>query len=128
MKKTRGKATVIKSGDVTTVRIVDYHGQPTPPPQDKVSLPPPPPDLETLKVVDVLAFNAAAEKTFASMLSALCERMPEGVPVVGVRAEAAYRLGISTETAKRYIEKWCFAFSAPFTIRDGLIFRKEGEK
>ena len=124
MKKTKGKATVIKAGDVTTVRIVDYRGQPEPPPTDKVQLPPPPPDLETLKAIDILGFNAAAEKAFVSMLSALCEKMPEGVPIVGLRAEAAYRLNISTETAKRYIEKWCYAFSAPFTVHDGFVFRK----
>lgn len=126
IKKSKGKATVIKNGDVTTVRIVDYHGHPPEPPQELAAgMPSAPPDLQTLKAIDILGFNAAAEKAFVSMLSALCERMPEGVPVVGTRAEAAFRLGISTETAKRYIEKWCYAFSAPFTVRDGLIFRKE---
>lgn len=124
IKKTKGKATVIKSGDVTTVRIVDYHGQPPEPPTAQVQLPPPPPDLQTLKAIDILGFNAAAEKAFVEMLANLCKRMPEGVPVVGTRAEAAFRLNISTETAKRYIEKWCYAFSAPFTVKDGLIFRK----
>jgi len=125
IKKTKGKATVIKSGDVTTVRIVDYHGKPEPPPELSEPLPPAPPDLETLKHIDVLAFSAAAERAFVQMLEHLCERMPEGVPVVGLRAEAAFRLNISTETAKRYIEKWCHAFSAPFIIRDGLIFKKK---
>ncbi|HOV89405.1 MAG TPA: hypothetical protein PKW07_01670 [Syntrophorhabdaceae bacterium] len=124
VKKSRGKATVIKSGDVTTVRIVDYHGQPSPPPKEPVKLPPPPPDLETLKAIDIVGFNAVAERTFVKMLEQLCEKMPEGVPIVGLRAEAAFRLGISTETAKRYIEKWCYAFSAPFTVRDGSVFRK----
>ncbi len=124
IKKTKGKATVIKSGDVTTVRIVDFHGQKPLPPTDKVQLPPAPPDLETLKAIDIVGFNAAAEKAFVSMLSALCEKMPDGVPIVGLRAEAAFRLNISTETAKRYIEKWCYAFSAPFCVRDGFVFRK----
>jgi hypothetical protein len=130
MKKTRGKATVIKSGDVTTVRIVDYRGTPPTEPPDNLTTAPPspqPPDLETLKHVDILAFSAAAERAFVGMLDALCGKMPEGVPVVGLRAEAAFRLNISTETAKRYIEKWCYAFSAPFVIRDGLVFRKVGE-
>jgi hypothetical protein len=125
MKKTKGKATVIKSGDVTTVRIVDYHGKPPEPPDNLSIAPPsPPPDLETLKHVDILAFSAAAERAFVQMLEHLCKKMPEGVPVVGLRAEAAFRLNISTETAKRYIEKWCHAFSAPFTIKDGMVFRK----
>lgn len=95
VKKTKGKATVIKSGDVTTVRIVDFHGKPPPPADTPVKLPPAPADLETLKAIDILGFNAAAEKAFVSMLSALCERMPEGVPTVGLRAEAAFRLGIN---------------------------------
>ena len=126
IKKTKGKATIVKSGDVTTVRIVDYHGKPPPPPDNLTTAPPsPPPDLETLKHVDILAFSAAAERAFVDMLNALCGKMPEGVPVVGLRAEAAFRLGISTETAKRYIEKWCYAFSAPFVIRDGLVFKKQ---
>ncbi len=128
MKTTKGKATVTKNGDVTTVRIVDFHGEPTPPPTDPVKLPPAPPDLATLKAIDVLGFNAAAEKIFVQMLLDLCEKVPDGVPVVGLRAETAYRLGISTETAKRYIEKWCYAFSAPFFIRDGFIFRKQKEQ
>lgn len=127
-KKTHGKATVTKAGDVTTVRIVDYHGKPSPPPTDPVKLPPAPIDLETLKAIDILSFNAAAERAFVEMLGALCEQMPDGVPIVGLRAEAAYRLGISTETAKRYIEKWCYAFSAPFQVRDGFVFRKKGKE
>jgi hypothetical protein len=125
MKKTKGKAIVTKSGDVTTVRIVDYHGTPPEPSENLTTAPPsPPPDLETLKHIDILAFSAAAERAFVQMLESLCEKMPEGVPVVGLRAEAAFRLNISTETAKRYIEKWCHAFSAPFTIKDGMIFCK----
>lgn len=127
VRKSKGKATVTRAGDVTTVRIVDFHGQKPPPTNEPIRLPPPPPDLETLKVVDILGFNAAAEKAFVSMLSALCEKMPDGVPVIGLRAEAAFRLNISTETAKRYIEKWCYAFSAPFQVRDGFVFRKAGE-
>ncbi len=127
VKKSKGKATVTKSGDVTTVRIVDFHGQKPPQNTEAVKLPPAPHDLETLKAIDILGFNAAAEKAFVSMLSALCEKMPEGVPIVGLRAETAFRLGVSTETAKRYIEKWCYAFSAPFQVRDGFVFRKAGE-
>lgn len=129
IKKTKGKATVIKSGDVTTVRIVDYHGKPPQPSQELLAgMLPPPSDLDTLKAIDILGFNAAAEKAFVSMLSALCEKMPEGVPVIALRAETAFRLNVSTETAKRYIEKWCYAFSAPFVLRDGLIYQKKEQQ
>lgn len=126
MKRTHGKATVIKSGDVTTVRVVNYHGRPPDPPRDLAAgMPAPPPDLDTLKHLDLITFNTTAEQAFVVMLTHLCDRMPDGVPILGARAEAAYRLGISTETVKRYIEKYCYAFSAPFTVRDGFIYRKE---
>lgn len=85
-------------------------------------------DLGTLKVTDIIAFNSEAERAFVELLSAMCEVAGEfGVSVRSARAEVAFRLGISTETAKRYIEKWC-APSAPFFIRDGMIFRKEGKQ
>lgn len=92
----------------------------------KVSVPR---DLVSLKVTDIIAFNSEAERAFVELLTAMCDAAgAEGVSVRSVRAEAAYRLGISTETAKRYIEKWCVAPSAPFLIRDGMIFVKKIEK
>lgn len=82
-------------------------------------------DLGTLKATDILAFNSAAERQFCRLLEQMCGQAgAAGVPVRVARAELAFRLGISTETVKRYIEKWC-APSAPFLIRDGCIFRKE---
>lgn len=122
----RGRAVVHRHGDVTTVRVVDYHGER----QGAVDFlsagaaVSPPPDLQTLKGIDLIAFNQSAEQSFLAMLEALCAAMPDGVPLVGARAETAYRLGVSTETAKRYIEKFAFAFSAPFRIKDGMIFKK----
>ena len=83
-----------------------------------------PRDLGTLKVMDIIAFNSAAEQSFVELLAAMCDAAgPAGVPIRAARAECAFRLGVSTETSKRYIEKWT-APSAPFKIVDGAIFRK----
>jgi len=85
-------------------------------------------DLGTLKEMDIIAFNKSAEAQFVGLLRQMCRANPGGVPVRVARAEIAFRLGISTETAKRYIEKWCYALSAPFFLRDGAIFeKKEGQ-
>lgn len=82
------------------------------------------PDLTSLKVTDIIAFNSAAEQAFVELLAAMCDAAGEfGVSVRVARAEIAFRLGVSTETVKRYIEKWV-APSAPFFIRDGMIFVK----
>lgn len=86
------------------------------------------PDLVSLKAMDVIAFNSEAERAFVALLSAMCDASgAAGVSVRVVRAEAAFKLGVSTETVKRYIEKWCVAPSAPFEVRGGQIFRKEGK-
>lgn len=88
-----------------------------------------PRDLVSLKMTDIIAFNSEAEQAFVELLAQMCDAAGNaGVSVRSARAEAAFRLGISTETAKRYIEKWCVAPSAPFFIRDGAIFKKGKEK
>ena len=83
------------------------------------------PDLRSLKAIDLVGFNSVAEAQFVELLSAMCEQMPQGVPVRVARAEVAFQLGVSTETAKRYIEKFCYALSAPFQVVDGNILRKD---
>lgn len=82
-------------------------------------------DLGTLKEMDIVAFNKSAEAQFVRLLRQMCRANPGGVPVRVVRAECAFRLGVSVETVKRYLEKWC-APSAPFRILDGAVFEKEG--
>jgi hypothetical protein len=121
---TRGKATVIKRGDVTTVRVIKQPRNEPQAAERAIISAPPLPDLDNLKVLDLVEFNRAAEQAFLDMLERLCYEMPEGVSVRGLRAETAYRLGVSTETAKRYIEKYCVAFSAPYELRGAMIFRK----
>jgi len=84
-------------------------------------------DLASLKAMDIIAFNSEAEQAFVELLAAMCDAGP-GVPVRSARAECAFRLGVSTETVKRYLEKWT-APSAPFAVVDGVITKKErGEK
>jgi hypothetical protein len=75
--------------------------------------------LATLKVIDVIAFNSEAERRFVALLQEM-----QGWDVRRVRAEAAFRLNISPETAKRYLEKWT-APSAPFALVEGRLTRKE---
>jgi len=83
-------------------------------------------DLEALRALDALEYNRALEREFVRLLSAMCDAAgPAGVPVRSARAECAYRLGISTETVKRYVEKWCYSLSGPFVVVDGAIRRRE---
>jgi len=77
-------------------------------------------DLGTLKEMDIIAFNRSAEAQFVRLLRQMCLANPGGVPVRVVRAEVAFRLGVSVETVKRYVEKWT-APSAPFCLVDGMI-------
>jgi len=81
--------------------------------------------LDNLKALDLVEFNREAEQMFLSMLDTLCKQIPDGVNVRALRAECAFKLGISTETAKRYIEKYCVAFSAPYQLRGGNVVRKK---
>lgn len=91
------------------------------------SAPVPREDLESLRALDTLEYSRALEREFVRLLGVMLDAAgPAGVPVRSARAECAFRLGISTETVKRYLEKWCFALSAPFEVRDGAIFRKGG--
>lgn len=122
-----GKARISRRGDVTTVRVVAARGRRRKAATDGTALPAveiPTGDLDALKVVDAIAFNRSAEHLFLALLSAWCDKMPDGVPLVGFRAEVAFRLNVSTETAKRYIEKYCMALSAPYMVRDGAIVRR----
>lgn len=123
----RGKATVKRAGDVTTVRVVQSPRKEPEQARAAIETVKPLADLDSMKVLDLVEFNRAAETAFIDMLNALCYKMPDGVSVRGLRAETAYRLGVSTETAKRYIEKYCVAFSAPFEIRGGSIYKKEAK-
>lgn len=82
-------------------------------------------DLETLKLIDIIAYNQANERRFAALLDSMLEKAP-GVPVRHVIAEAAYRLGVSIETAKRYLTKYT-APSAPYVVQGGQVVRKGKE-
>lgn len=127
-----GKARITRRGDVTTVRVVAARGRRRKAATDWSSAPaveiPVPADLEVLKAIDTIAFNRSAEQAFLRLLAAWCDKMPDGVPLVGLRAEAAFRLNISTETVKRYLEKYCMALSAPYVVRDGAIYRRDREE
>ncbi len=123
---TRGKATIKTAGDVTTVRVITQRGN-NKMGADVGAVDIPLLDLDSLKVTDIVEFNRAAELQFIKLLDGLCDIYPSGVSVRGLRAETAYRLGVSTETAKRYVEKYCVAFSAPYELRGGSVVRKDNQ-
>lgn len=90
------------------------------------SLPPTARILDDIdKSLDVIEFNRRAEEAFVmlleGMLAAADDRGSErSVSVRDVRAECAYRLGVSTETIRRYLEKYT-APSAPYRLAGGRI-------
>ena len=75
-------------------------------------------DMQGLKALDLVAFNSVAEERFVAMLGEM-----EGWPVRLVRAEAAFRLGVSVETISRYLQKWT-APSAPFVLVGGVVRKR----
>jgi hypothetical protein len=71
-------------------------------------------DEAALKVTDLVGFNMKAESAFVYWLSeAIAATGGEGIPPVAVVQNAAFELGISIETAKRYLLKYT-AIRAPF--------------
>jgi hypothetical protein len=72
-----------------------------------------------LKQSDILTFNNDAERAFVRLIS---EILREDGPLSYREAirEAAYELNVSTETAKRYLEKHS-ARRAEFCIEDGYV-------
>ena len=72
------------------------------------------------KGMDIIEFNRAAEDEFVKLVRTLIKEEGGSVSVSVVRQEAAYLLGVSVETAKRYLEKFT-ARSAPFMIEEGMV-------
>jgi hypothetical protein len=93
------------------------HTSPPPPP-------PPPPSPEddaalSLKAVDVVAFNRAAEQRFVTLARNLVP-----CPVSHIVRETAYVLDVSVETAKRYLLKHS-ASNAEFAIVRGIVVLRQ---
>lgn len=83
-------------------------------------------DLTNLKKLDLVEFNHVAESAFTSLLRQMILADGGRTGYMTAVQDIAYRLDISTETAKRYILKYT-ARSAPFELQDGLIrLRKKG--
>ncbi len=73
------------------------------------------------KHVDLAAFNAGAEAGFVKLVRELIdEEDSKTIPIFEVTREAAYELGISTMTAKRYLMKYT-ARRAPFRIDGNAV-------
>ena len=64
-------------------------------------------DYRRQKHMDAVAFNAGAESAFVELVRGLIEKSPGGkmIPIVQVFQEGAYEIGVSTQTAKRYLIK-----------------------
>jgi hypothetical protein len=62
-------------------------------------------ELASLKQIDIIAFSQAAEDGFIRLVWQLCKETSGQVAAREVYSEAAYELGISVETAKRYLLK-----------------------
>lgn len=80
-------------------------------------------ELDTLKSLDLVAFNSKAEERFTAILLDLLKHH-RAVSTFTAIQETAYRLNVSTETAKRYLLKHS-ASCAPFIIEEGQV-RKRG--
>ena len=72
-----------------------------------------------LKESDILAFNHGAEHAFVDLITGILAEEGKLSYRNAVR-EAAYELGVSIETAKRYLEKHS-ARRAEFCIEDGSV-------
>lgn len=71
------------------------------------------------KSLDPSAFNAEAESEFVEIVRGLLAESAR-VRSSEVVQEAAFRLNVSPETAKRYLFKWS-ARSAPFVVSGGWV-------
>jgi len=70
------------------------------------------------KAIDAVAFNRVAEVAFRSLLEKC-----DGWLTSDVVAEASYRLDVSPETARRYLQKYT-APSAPWKVVSGRLTRR----
>lgn len=90
-----------------------------PVPLELGNLPDPEGELRTLKATDLVEFNRIAECEFVTIVLGLMGEYG-AVRVREVCIEAAFRLDISIETAKRYMLKHS-AISAEFEIEKGWV-------
>lgn len=76
-----------------------------------------------LKQTDIIAFNQGAEGEFVKMLQEII-KADGPISIREAIREAAYELNVSTETAKRYLEKHT-ARRAEFNVSDGYVRLRE---
>jgi len=111
MSKERGKKLVPKGRDVTLV---------IPRASRRAA------ELQSLKQIDILAFNQSAEEAFITLVYQLIkETKGNKVTAREVYSEVSYELGISVETAKRYLIKHT-ARRASFGWDDGKVIIRSG--
>jgi len=73
--------------------------------------------LGALKLFDIMEFSTATEERFVRLLGAMLVMLAifareEGMSVQQAMSETAYRLGVSTATVKRYLQKYAVSIGA----------------
>ena len=124
----RTRLTMDTSEPFTCPHYHPYHPGDPPEPEPQASPPEPGPQASPPgprewpewpdKAIDAIAFNRVAETRFRALLDDCV-----GMVVSAVIAETSFRLDISPETARRYLQKYT-ASSAPWGIERGYLSRR----
>ena len=85
--------------------------------------------LGALKLLDIMEFSTATEERFVRLLGAMLALISifageEGMSMQQAIAETAYRLGVSTATVKRYLQKHAVSIG-PFMIESRRVYLRE---
>lgn len=82
--------------------------------------------LGALKLFDIMEFSTATEERFVRLLGAMLVLISlfageEGMSLQQAVSEAAYRLGVSTATVKRYLQKHAVSIG-PFKVEKRRVY------
>ena len=85
--------------------------------------------LGALKLFDIMEFSTATEERFVRLLGAMLVMLAvfaseEGMSVQQAMSETAYRLGVSTATVKRYLQKYAVSIG-PFKIEKRRVYLRQ---
>lgn len=77
--------------------------------------------LQSVKQIDLAAFSDEAESMFLELCAA-----GSGLTVREILSATAYHIGLSTETAKRYLQKHS-AIGAELELREGKVYERPND-
>lgn len=85
--------------------------------------------LGALKLFDIMEFSTATEERFVRLLGAMLVLLTlfakeEGMSVQQAVSETAYRLGVSTATIKRYLQKYAVSIG-PFKVEKRRVYLRQ---